>query len=629
MEEYRKIKNAIRKGDLNDLSTYIDKPVNFSGDYLLHVLTASKKTDLVIKLVHMVNAKRLLEARNQLKDTALHVAAATGDLPAAREMILKNKELLSITNKLALEIAQQFSDLIFGRNFRAVTPLHLIATIPQAFRSATQLGFVESLIYACFPLNYESSSKIYSKGITEGDEEKQKMTVPNTTLKDGELLDDETTCCMIKARKLFHNIMEFPAVRWLRLFLIKILKKMFTMVEEIQEQKKNHACVLNLIAYLAKDDKYWDFLEKGKKPQAQGDEKIESIDGHELMDFPHDLATPKSDSIVPSNSQEKKEDENISKEKELVLLSPELEGLISKLSTTLEKIENQKEDETKEDLKPISRWNESPLTLGAKMGLHEFVEKILKVCPESAKSLDTDGRNVLQVAIQHGQVKIVNIIETMVRGSNPLLPSRLLWDIDPKTKNNILHFAAEEKKTVPGDPCALQMQLELGWFERVKKLIPKDLENSRNNNEKTAQELFTENHMQMVKNGKEQLTKMGKTCSVLVVAVMFASSFSIPGDKDSNHNPVFIHKTTFKVFSHAYWIGLSCAATALVLFLSLLTSSYREQDFRRSLPTKYFFANISFFLALVALLVAFSCNMYLSIYGGGASSYKGLGAFHL
>lgn len=239
------------------------------------------------------------------------------------------------------------------------------------------------------------------------------------------------------------------------------------MVEEIQEQKKNHACVLNLIAYLAKDDKYWDFLEKGKKPQAQGDEKIESIDGHELMDFPHDLATPKSDSIVPSNSQEKKEDENISKEKELVLLSPELEGLISKLSTTLEKIENQKEDETKEDLKPISRWNESPLTLGAKMGLHEFVEKILKVCPESAKSLDTDGRNVLQVAIQHGQVKIVNIIETMVRGSNPLLPSRLLWDIDPKTKNNILHFAAEEKKTVPGDPCALQMQLELGWFEVI------------------------------------------------------------------------------------------------------------------------------------------------------------------
>lgn len=51
--------------------------------------------------------------------------------------------------ELALEIAQQFSDLIFERNFRAVTPLHLIATIPQAFRSATQLGFVESLIYAC------------------------------------------------------------------------------------------------------------------------------------------------------------------------------------------------------------------------------------------------------------------------------------------------------------------------------------------------------------------------------------------------------------------------------------------------------------------------------------------------
>jgi len=153
-------------------------------------------------------------------------------------------------------------------------------------------------------------------------------------------------------------------------------------------------------------------------------------------------------------------------------------------------------------------------------------------------------------------------------------------------------------------------------MQRVKKLVPKDLEYSRNESEKTAQELFTENHKEMVKDAKSQLVEIGKTCSSLVAAVVFASSFSIPGDKDENHNPVFYHKTAFQVFSHAYVIGLSCASTALVLFLSLLTSPYREQDFRRSLPTKYFFANMSFFLALVALLVAFSCNIYLNIYGG-------------
>lgn len=153
-------------------------------------------------------------------------------------------------------------------------------------------------------------------------------------------------------------------------------------------------------------------------------------------------------------------------------------------------------------------------------------------------------------------------------------------------------------------------------MQKVKRLVPKDLEYSRNKKEKTALELFIENHRTMVQKGKEQLMEMGKTYSSLVAVVVFASSFSIPGEKDVNNNPVFLHKAAFKVFSHAYVIGLSCAATALVLFLSLLTSSYTVQDFHRSLPTKYLFANTSFLLTLVALLVAFSCNIYLNIYGG-------------
>nr|XP_029120026.1 uncharacterized protein LOC105043897 [Elaeis guineensis] len=259
------------------------------------------------------------------------------------------------------------------------------------------------------------------------------------------------------------------------------------------------------------------------------------------------------------------------------------------------------------------------------MGLHEFVKQILTVFPESAMYHDMEGKDVLQVAIQHGHEKIVKIIESMACGSNPVLPSWLLSSIEKETKNTILHFAAEQ--TVKENFFALQMQTELQWFERVKRLVPKDLKYSRNEEEKTALELFTEKHKDMVQNGKQQLMEMGKTCSGLVAAVVFASSFSIPGDKDENNNPIFRHRTAFKVFSHAYVIGLSCAATALVLFLSLLTSSYRVEDFRRSLPTKYFFANASFFLSLVALLVAFTCNIYLNIYGGRRTETKDLVPF--
>ncbi|WOL19963.1 hypothetical protein Cni_G28765 [Canna indica] len=118
---------------------------------------------------------------------------------------------------------------------------------------------------------------------------------------------------------------------------------------------------------------------------------------------------------------------------------------------------------------------------------------------------------------------------------------------------------------------------------------------------------------------------MGKTCSSLVAAVVFASSFSIPGEKDpSTGNPLFFNRMPFKIFSHAYVIGFACAATSLVLFLSLVITPYKERDFRRAVPMKYFFACLSFAMALLAFLISFTCNIFLQIYGGQRTETKDL-----
>lgn len=50
---------------------------------------------------------------------------------------------------LALEIAQEFGFLIYTRNLKALTPLQLIVTIPQVFRSSLELGPAESFLYTC------------------------------------------------------------------------------------------------------------------------------------------------------------------------------------------------------------------------------------------------------------------------------------------------------------------------------------------------------------------------------------------------------------------------------------------------------------------------------------------------
>ncbi|CAL9138460.1 unnamed protein product, partial [Musa acuminata var. zebrina] len=382
-------------------------------------------------------------------------------------------------------------------------------------------------------------------------------------------------------------------------------------VQRLERKKKNHTETMHLIEYLAQAG-YFDFFVRGKDP-THG-----SILGP--IDSPPETGQ--------EGDAQKRDTAPTTAVKELIKrMTDKLYKLVSEepetpVSTAIKEAAQSVEKVLKA-LSPSSeeRWNEPPLILGAQMGLHDFVGKILQVCPQSATYLDTKGRNVLRVAIESGNRETVETIRRMTQGDNPILPSWLLSSIDSKTRNTILHFASEKVGDTGDD--AVEMQDEIRWFEMVKEMVPRELVYSRNTDEKTAREIFTESHKEMFKNCKSQLMEMGKTCSGLVAAVVFASSFSIPGEKDSGTgNPVYFNRLPFKVFTHAYVIGLSCAATSLVLFLSLIISPYKEQQFRRAIPTKYFFACFSFGLALMALLVAFTCNIFLQIYGGQTTQAK-------
>ncbi|XP_072955731.1 uncharacterized protein [Typha angustifolia] len=617
-EKYKEIDDAIRKHDfdylqklviekfiLNGVEMNLSNAVNLSDDPLLSVLIAYKKSDLALRLLEEMPEENL-KAKNIYGDTALHVAAANGDVRVVEAIAMKCRRLMRSRNwkneiplhkaalygqrdafwklveiendeiyerrwddgsnmlhyaitgnasDLAMEIANEYPELSTCRNTFAATPLHLLLTIPEAFRSKLQLGFLDSIIYNCIPLEEEKLVHINKSGGKEStDEEKQSLMTLGRKYP-----EYYSTLCY-----LLELIYRFP-VTWIRQFVFNVLKQLFPHIQKLQEKKQKQRQTTELIVLLANKPGYWEFYNKGGNPF-------------------------KRKFVYPLNGYESEEEILL---KELV------------------KCCCHEKDATKNHV----RWTESPLIIGAKMGLDEFVEKILDLFPESTSNLDTEGMNVLQVAIKNGHKKITKLILSKISGNNPTIPSGLLSYVHPATGNTILHFAAE--KTVKDDDgFALQMQYELQWFEKIKNTVPNDLLHCRNKSEQTAEELFTEKHEGMVKSGKEQLTDLGKTCSGLVAAVVFASSFSIPGDKDANQDPIFLHKTAFKVFSHAYVIGLSSAAASLVLFLSFLSLSYREQDFRRSLPTKFFLANMSFLITLVALLVAFSCNIYLQIYGG-------------
>jgi hypothetical protein len=100
---------------------------------------------------------------------------------------------------------------------------------------------------------------------------------------------------------------------------------------------------MDLIDFLAKGPGYWDFIDKGRVPEEGS--MIPKLDN----------ALPQT--ITPSPSFVLGDDTN-------------------SIST----------DSSKKSSKG-TRWNDSPLTLGAKMGLHELVERILNVCPQSAGNI--------------------------------------------------------------------------------------------------------------------------------------------------------------------------------------------------------------------------------------------------
>ncbi|KAJ0969839.1 hypothetical protein J5N97_022716 [Dioscorea zingiberensis] len=307
-------------------------------------------------------------------------------------------------------------------------------------------------------------------------------------------------------------------------------------VKDLEELKNNHAQNLKLVAYLAKDPTYWDFMNYKGMYNRKNDKVSELEDDEDELyfgDMNEEVVDDESDDYLNRRdlstfSPENKKEEMGQQE----FLKQMMKNIMVEFGKHI----------TDKKAKGPTRWRESPLLVGAKMGLYDFVEQILKVCPESAQYKDIEGKNVLQVAIKHGHEKTVKIIIGMTTRSNPMLPSSLLSAQD-KDNNTILHYAAETTIGDEGPP--MQMFYEIKWFERVEKIVPKDILYSRNSQEKTGQELFTEKHKDMLKSGRQQLMELGKTYAGLMVAAVFALGFSILGE-DDNPDGEFINLVALK-----------------------------------------------------------------------------------
>ncbi|KAK7303174.1 hypothetical protein RJT34_14076 [Clitoria ternatea] len=251
------------------------------------------------------------------------------------------------------------------------------------------------------------------------------------------------------------------------------------------------------------------------------------------------------------------------------------------------------------------RRMESPILIAAKMGVAEMVDKILETNPVAIHDVDSNNKNVVLLAIENRQPRVYTLLnkKTIIRET----AFRQLDNLG----NSALHLAATYRShkpwRVPG--AAMQMQWEYKWYKLVKNSMPPNFYERYNKNGQTAKQLFITSHGQLAKEGGKWLTKTSESCSVvaaLVATVAFSTSTAIPGGPDQETGiPLLLKKAPFHIFALASLIALCSSVTALVLFLSILTSRFQEKDFAVDLPRKLLLGLTTLFTSIASVLVSF------------------------
>ncbi|KAL8504449.1 hypothetical protein ACS0TY_015859 [Phlomoides rotata] len=184
--------------------------------------------------------------------------------------------------------------------------------------------------------------------------------------------------------------------------------------------------------------------------------------------------------------------------------------------------------------------------------------------------------------------------------------------------NTVLHLVAKlapphKLNLVSG--AALQMQSELQWFKEVENFVHPYAREEENDDGKTPKMVFREEHKRLKEEGEKWMKDTSNSyiiVAALIVTVVFAAAITVPGGNNSNSGyPMLDDKRAFIVFAISDVGSLFTSITSLLMFLSIMTSRYAEEDFLYALPMRLSFGLFTLFVSIILLMVAFCASTYL------------------
>ncbi|XP_061983590.1 uncharacterized protein LOC133703160 [Populus nigra] len=565
------------------------KRKNKFGNTVLHEATIFGNYEAVRLLVDSCEeSEDLLKETNNYGETPLFTAAGFAEAEIVEFLIRSkpqqcvddNGRLLSIHIKRTKDDLSILSNAIRGQHFETalmllelddslhslednngVTALQLLAQMPTAFESGFPMGICERLIYCCLPVKRHH---------------KVKSQVLETWLKESKMLDRNQRGGILKYLKV-------PKVRcWL---------------DGFWNQKIKHVFALRLAEILIEND---ESLKKvsitkeglGGKEHRKGENQFSELNskGKETEETSETNSSLKEKIPLLIATKNGKEEIVL----EIMKKYPDAIVLLNETNSSL------------------TRQEHIPLFIATINGIEEIVWEIINQYPHAVEHLNEEGQSILNVAVKHRQKNIFSLVK------HQKIPLARLHRVVDKTGNTLLHHVADMEHyrggTKPGP--ALKLQEELQWFEQVQKVIPSHYVTLRNDEGKTADELFKESHQDQLKNAQKWIKETTQSCSTvaaLVATVVFAAAYTVPGGSDKNGKPNFINSPYFLVFTVSDVLSLASSLTSLVVFLSLLTSPFELQEFHISLPRKLLVGFTFLFFAVITTMLSFGATILILI----------------
>ncbi|KAH7841902.1 hypothetical protein Vadar_019404 [Vaccinium darrowii] len=170
-----------------------------------------------------------------------------------------------------------------------------------------------------------------------------------------------------------------------------------------------------------------------------------------------------------------------------------------------------------------------------------------------------------------------------------------------------IHLRSEKNQSLFHLAIVYRREKEVGKF-----ILPQAREHM-NADGKTPQEVFTETHKDLVKEGEKWMKDTATSCTIvaaLITTVVFAAAITVPGGTNSDNGlPFFLEARTFTLFGISDALAMFSSSTSLLMFLSVLTSRYGERDFLYSLPRRLIIGLVTLFLSIISMMIAFGATL--------------------